>query len=371
MLLRLSNEEKMMGIGSLIVLASAFMPWYSVVFNYNEKGVTESGFSGDLGVIGFSVFLLTGLSLAYLLSDHLNLKLPNFNYKKEQIILLLSGESAYLLLMTLAIYTKRSFDYTNAELRFGLYTALIGAIISTFAVFAQIQRKEKKNVEAFFSHTEEVAETEDLTEETVNAVTKEPANEDKFYYEEQKKEEVIAKPEVAKQESFFEEAEAKEEIVAKPAAEPTAEPAEVNEGTEAGEGAEASERIEVENEVEEVTTKPEIAEADEEQTSKDDLVKDSFVQVEKKEGGMDMAQAAEENLAETNIKKEVTVADTKENETRSDQKDFFAKEAGINRPTSEIKVDMDSVKRVDQKPEVETSDKKEVAKDDSDFYSDL
>ena len=110
-LFRLSNEEKMVGLGSLLVLFSTFMPWYSVVFNFNEEGLTESGFSGDLGVIGFVTFLLTGMALATLVAENSSFKLPNFGYKKEQIILFLMGESAFLLLLTLAALLLGELDF--------------------------------------------------------------------------------------------------------------------------------------------------------------------------------------------------------------------------------------------------------------------
>lgn len=165
LLLRLSIEEKMLGVGAIIVLASAFLPWYSVVFSFNENGITESGFSGDLGVIGFVVFLLSAMALGLLAASHLRVKLPQFGYNKEQILLFLMGQSAFLVLLTIAIYTKRSLEYTNAELRFGLYLSLIGACIGAFAGFAQIQKNEKKDAKSFFEHPEES-----------NATIKEPNN---------------------------------------------------------------------------------------------------------------------------------------------------------------------------------------------------
>ena len=154
MLLRLSTEEKVLGIGCLTVLVGAFLPWYSVVFNYRDQNISENGFSGDLGVIGFVIFLLVAISLTFLISSHMNFKLPDFGYKKEKINLFLMGESAFLILLTIAIYTKRSLEYTNAELRFGLYISLIGACLGAFAAYAQIQKTEKKVAQDFFGYPE-------------------------------------------------------------------------------------------------------------------------------------------------------------------------------------------------------------------------
>ena len=108
MLLRLSPEEKLAGIGAIVVLISTFLPWFSIVFSSAERGTTVSGFSGDLGVIGFVVFLLTAMAITFLMAEHLNFRIPHFGFKKDQIVLFLMGESAFLLLLTIAIYTKHN-----------------------------------------------------------------------------------------------------------------------------------------------------------------------------------------------------------------------------------------------------------------------
>ncbi|MBI5422176.1 hypothetical protein HZA44_03505, partial [Candidatus Peregrinibacteria bacterium] len=68
---------------------------------------------------------------------------------------------AFLLLLVVAVFTKRSLDFTNAEIRFGLYTALIGAVLATFAAFALIQKRLKKEAKAFFGQEEQVEEAQE------------------------------------------------------------------------------------------------------------------------------------------------------------------------------------------------------------------
>lgn len=161
MLLRLSIEEKVIGIGSIVVILGTFMPWYTTVVLNLDKGMTESGFSGDLGVIGFVAFLFMLMSLGFLMADHLNVRLPRFGFQKESIMLFLNGESAFLLLLVVAVFTKRSLEFTNAEIRFGLYTALIGAVLATFASFALIQKRLKKEAKAFFGQKEQAEEVQE------------------------------------------------------------------------------------------------------------------------------------------------------------------------------------------------------------------
>ncbi len=151
-LLRLTAEEKVIGIGSIAMLIGTFMPWYGVIMNFDKKSLTETGFSGDLGVIGFVIFILSIISLIVLVGENLHLPLPKFGYKREQILFFLIGESFFLTLITMAIYTKRSLEFTEAGLRFGIYLVLIGAFFGALSGFALIQKKKTKEVKEFFDH---------------------------------------------------------------------------------------------------------------------------------------------------------------------------------------------------------------------------
>jgi len=196
-ILRLSPEEKMVGVGGLLVIFGCFMPWYSVVLNFDKKNLTQTGFGGDLGVIGFIVFLMVIIALLVLVGEHLHIRLPQFGYSKEQCLFFLMGQSAFLVLLAIAVYTKRSLDFTDAELRFGMYMSLIGAFLGAFAAFAQLQKFKTKEVERFFDHPNSSAE--DDAEEEVETQYESPRRSSRVKIEE----EVIAEPEEENQ--LFEE----------------------------------------------------------------------------------------------------------------------------------------------------------------------
>lgn len=206
-LMRLSPEERAAGVGCLLIFFGSFMPWYSATFSADQKTVIENGFSGDLGVIGFVVFLLTILTGLYLMGENMHVKLPTFGYIKDKIVLFLMGQSAFLLLLLVGVYTKRSLDFTNAELRFGIYTALIGAVVGTFAMFAQLQKANKKEVEAFFGQSEdEIEEAEVKTEVAHRSAHKEEPVIESSLFEEDMMEESAAteeKVEPRRQAEFF------------------------------------------------------------------------------------------------------------------------------------------------------------------------
>ena len=86
-LLRMNAEEKVIGGSALVILLSVFMPWYSVVMNFDKKSMTETGLSGDLGVVGFIIFLMAIISIIVLVGENMRLPLPRFGYKREHILL--------------------------------------------------------------------------------------------------------------------------------------------------------------------------------------------------------------------------------------------------------------------------------------------
>lgn len=176
-LLRLSAEEKVIGIGALLVIVSAFMPWYSVVMNFDNKIITETGFSGDLGVIGFVIFLMSLFAMAFLVSENLHLPLPQFGHKKEKILFFFMGQSTFLTLLTLTVYVKRSLDFTDAGPRFGIYLALLGAFFGAASALALIQKDRKREVQEFFSHEEAMEEQPQASEPVREEVREEPQEE--------------------------------------------------------------------------------------------------------------------------------------------------------------------------------------------------
>ncbi len=176
MFLRLSAEEKVIGIGGLLVIIGTFMPWFYIVLL--DQSMVYNGFSGDLGIIGFVIFILVLLALLNLIAEHLHIRLPQFGYTKEQVLFFLMGQSAFLILLAIATYTKKSLDYTSAELRFGIYFVLVGAFLGAFAAFAQIQKLKKKEVTEFFEHDEEESTVETKSAAADTSLEEEPEEEE-------------------------------------------------------------------------------------------------------------------------------------------------------------------------------------------------
>lgn len=325
LLLRLSPEEKLLGAGGLLIIIGSFLPWYSLVLSYGENNINETGFSGDLGVIGFIVFLLTLSAIAYLISDQLRIKIPRFGFKKEQINLFLMGEGAFLLLLAIAIYTKRSLDYTNAEIRFGLYLSLIGALMGTFASFAQIQRNEKSETEAFFGQSADEKPSKKKNEKSIPAKEKSSIE--------------VKSDEKAHQKSFFYE----EEVVQEKDEEDFDSSTEEFLSDETEENADdTTELIEME------TVEPEEEMDEDEAIPEDDLVEEVEIEME----------------IEPEETKNAVNPESDEKEIDTDQKNYFMKEAGLSGKAG-YKVSLESMNRKESKPEGKENNSS------MDFYKDL
>lgn len=223
MFFRLSPEEKVVGLGILITLIGLFLPWYSVVFAFDKTSASQSGFSGDLGVIGFIVFLMLIIAALVLTGEYLYFRLPQFGYSKEQILFFLMGEGAFLTLIAIAVYTKRSLEFTNAEIRFGIYMSLIGACLATFAAYAQMQKLKKKDVEAFFEHTEEPKPPKKSHAKKEEPVVEEPVEEEPELFEPEKEMPLPEESDFLVDEGVMEEALLEEEEVIEAKPEPEAE----------------------------------------------------------------------------------------------------------------------------------------------------
>ncbi|MBN2087016.1 hypothetical protein JW758_01580 [Candidatus Peregrinibacteria bacterium] len=209
MFLRLSAEEKVIGAGGLLVIMGAFMPWFYIILF--DQSTVYNGFGGDLGVIGFVIFILVLLAILNLIAEHLHISFPQFGYTKEQVLFFLMGQSAFLTLLTIAIYTKRSLDYTTSELRFGIYFALVGSFLGAFAAFAQIQKLKKKEVSDFFEHEEE-----EHIKKPRNSYNYEKEDEENQKPEEEQmlfEEEVEQEPELIQEDEMIEEI---EELIREP-----------------------------------------------------------------------------------------------------------------------------------------------------------
>lgn len=140
--LKLPLPQKLIGIGAVIALLGAFLPWYQDIDAFNT-GDRFLGITGPLYLVGYiiialSIFLIiiTGF---YLLGK----KLPPLPMKESVLYILSGALSLFLLIIANSVYFHERFgiNITSKEYGIGMMFTLIGAIAITLGGVLQYREK--------------------------------------------------------------------------------------------------------------------------------------------------------------------------------------------------------------------------------------
>ena len=187
--------DKLVVIGSLVVIAGLFFPWFSINLSdlFNEEPLSTIAFTGVTYIIGYLCYffaitalntidkqltiVIAGLTfILFLLNYVLNkteegitlfttllflvlniaflFTIDNFKPIKKiekHILNLFTGLENLILIFTASmIYHKQSLNFTSANLSFGIYTSLIGSALIFYGGYLQMQTKQKASVKEIF-----------------------------------------------------------------------------------------------------------------------------------------------------------------------------------------------------------------------------
>jgi hypothetical protein len=142
LVLDLSFEHKMLGIGLVLLLVSLFLPWYQDLDLF-KTGDMFLGITGPMYFVGYSILLIVLLNLTLLVSAALNVKLP-FNVRPSSIYLASGIVIFYLLLLTNSVYFHQKFgvNILNKESPFGMFIAFISASLITIGGYISTRDKQ-------------------------------------------------------------------------------------------------------------------------------------------------------------------------------------------------------------------------------------
>lgn len=168
----LDIEERFLNGGCLVALIGVFLPWISGEWLGGDN-VTYSGVQFYTAFLGLAVLLM---QVAILLITIVPLAtgtvlIPQRN--QESVRFLLSMQSTVLLLATLSVLTKVTFEFSRIEIRFGVYVALIGSIVASIYAFLRFQQQRRTAAHDLFRHPDDVAAAP-LQQRTVRAVPQPP-----------------------------------------------------------------------------------------------------------------------------------------------------------------------------------------------------
>lgn len=124
---RLSFEEKLIGISSLLTIFACFLPWYGITSRIMDQW--WNGFSNIGYIVGYVIFVIALVSAYALIAPVFSLPVPRLlGHKLSHLVL--HGEASFLLVLLSFVYARYTvFDAPGSSVRFGLYMALISSFI--------------------------------------------------------------------------------------------------------------------------------------------------------------------------------------------------------------------------------------------------
>ena len=148
----LEIEEKILNIGSLLAILGIFMPWFGGEWFGQPKVWTGLGFYTSF--VGLLILLAHIFTLALTVLPLLGYSVIRISLR-DIIRFTIGIETVFLVVMVLSILTNVSFDFSQVEVRFGIYLTLVGSIIVSLYAFLRMQQERKRSAQELFHHPED------------------------------------------------------------------------------------------------------------------------------------------------------------------------------------------------------------------------
>jgi len=166
--LNLPTSQKLVGVGALLALVSAVLPWYQDFDTFNT-GVQFLGITGPLYLVGFIIIgfsLFTLILTGFYLFDK---KIPDLPMKESLIYILSGATSLFLLLIANSVYFHREFgtNITSKEYGIGMMIALAGALAITIGGIMQSRESGTKRYLNKFEEETRIFEEEEKVDPVV------------------------------------------------------------------------------------------------------------------------------------------------------------------------------------------------------------
>lgn len=145
----LEIEEKILNLGSVVAIIGVFMPWFGGEW-FGESRVW-TGFGFYTSFVGLMIFLAHLFTLSLTVLPMLGYTLVGTSLR-HLLRFIVGMESVLLSIVVLSVLTNISFDFSQVEIRFGIYLTLVGSIVVSLYSFLRMQQLRKRSVEELFQH---------------------------------------------------------------------------------------------------------------------------------------------------------------------------------------------------------------------------
>ena len=139
----LTFDKKMLGIGSVLMIVSLFLPWYQDLDSF-KTGDMFLGVTGPLYLVGLTLLALSVFNLVLMLMDFTGQKINFLPVKSSQVYIFTGIFAFYALIIINSVYfhTKFGVNITLKQSQFGMFTAFIAASFITIGGYLALRDKE-------------------------------------------------------------------------------------------------------------------------------------------------------------------------------------------------------------------------------------
>ena len=150
----LELEERILNTGALLAVLGVFLPWLSGEWLGGES-VSYGGLHFYTAFLGIAVLFLNLFILLVTLLPVLGGPSPLRKRAKHTMRLIASVLSTLLILASLSVLIRVTFEFSRMEVRFGVYVTLIGSLLATIYAFLRVQEQRKLEAQEVFRHPED------------------------------------------------------------------------------------------------------------------------------------------------------------------------------------------------------------------------
>lgn len=163
---RLERGQKIVGIGSLSLVASVFLPWYEDLDAYNI-GDRFLGITGPTSLIGLLILVLSGVILLTFVLRLTNRRAPRLPLKEHVFNIFVGAQSFFLLIIVNSIFFHSKFgvNITLKESKFGMILAFVGCLFITFGGYLQMKGQKSLGAEGRLEPLIDLSDIEKFHEE--------------------------------------------------------------------------------------------------------------------------------------------------------------------------------------------------------------
>lgn len=155
----LDMEEKLIFSSHAATIFLCFFPWIALTPVY---GVAETfnAFSGPTKLMGWLIFLLSLVGIAFFADKILQKKWLKFSIPNELILGFGSFQQVILLICIWSVLVQYGQGFENSEILFGLFLCFFAQVLALAATHLLMKKGKKKAVEDFFTtpHSQKNAE---------------------------------------------------------------------------------------------------------------------------------------------------------------------------------------------------------------------